>query len=102
STLSVDFPTVNPVQGGYSGASDGFIAKVNRTGTVLVYSSYLGGQFADEPADIAVDARGNAYVVGETGSADFPTTPGSYQPAYGGGDCDIFQCQDGFVTKVAG
>jgi hypothetical protein len=100
-TVTVDFPTVNPFQAQLAGAADAFIAKVNPAGTMLIYSSYLGGKFSDFPVDIAVDAGGNAYVTGETGSADFPTTPGSYQPAYGGGNCDIFQCQDAFITKIA-
>ena len=40
---------------------------------VLSYSTYLGGGFDDEGFAIAVDAAGNAYVTGETGSTDFPT-----------------------------
>lgn len=101
-TVSVDFPTVNPFQARAAGATDAFIAKVNPAGTALVYSSYLGGKFSDTPVDIAVDAVGSAYVTGETGSADFPTTPGSYQPTYGGGNPNIYDVQDAFVTKIAG
>jgi len=39
---------------------------------VLVYSTYLGGSFADAGQAIAVDAEGNAYVTGSTSSANFP------------------------------
>ncbi len=45
----------------------------------LVYSTYLGGSTTDEAFGIAVDASGNTYITGTTSSADFPTTPGSYQ-----------------------
>jgi hypothetical protein len=44
---------------------------------------------------MALDAGGNAYVVGSCVSADFPTTVGSAQPGYGGGGTDIF------LVKVA-
>ena len=39
----------------------------------LVYSTFLGGSAPDFGLGIAVDAAGNAYVTGETTSADFPT-----------------------------
>jgi len=57
---------------------------------VLSYSTFLGGGsgFA-----IAVDATGAAYVVGGTGSADFPTTPGAFDTSFNGGD-------DVFITKL--
>jgi len=59
----------------------------------LVYSTYLGGSGGDSASGIAVDASGNAYVAGNTGSSDFPTTPGAFQTTYDvGGDV--------FVTKL--
>jgi hypothetical protein len=47
----------------------------------LIYSTYLGGSSVsgDYGEGIAVDAAGNAYVTGGTGSADFPITPGAFQ-----------------------
>ncbi|MFL5363948.1 MAG: SBBP repeat-containing protein [Myxococcales bacterium] len=54
--------------------TDGFVFKLNATGSTLVYSTYLGGTDIDSPRGIAVDGSGNAYVTGETGSIDFPTT----------------------------
>jgi CSLREA domain-containing protein len=42
---------------------------------VLSYSTYLGGVAFDSGTDIAVDAAGNAYIVGLTASADFPADP---------------------------
>jgi hypothetical protein len=43
---------------------------------VLLYSTYLGGSGGDYGSAVMVDGNGDAYVVGYTGSADFPTTPG--------------------------
>lgn len=70
---------------------------------VLVYSSYLGGSFPDEPLGIAVDSAGSAYVTGLTCSADFPVTKGVFQTAHNGagGACPSSQnsYEDAFVTK---
>ncbi len=72
-TSSTNFPTVNPLQAGYGGGSDAFVAKVNATGSALVYSTYLGGSGGDQGQGIAVDSSGNASVTGTTQSTDFPT-----------------------------
>src|SRR5207248_649515 len=42
-------------------------------GTALAYTTYLGGSQVDIATGIAVDAAGDAYVTGDTGSKDFPT-----------------------------
>lgn len=72
-TFSNNFPTMNPLQAGNAGANDGFVTKINPTGSALVYSTYLGGTGADGGTSIAVDSSGNAYVAGDTHSSDFPT-----------------------------
>ncbi|HEV2494042.1 MAG TPA: SBBP repeat-containing protein [Terriglobia bacterium] len=71
-TLSVNFPTANPIQRALVAGSDAFVAKFNPQGSTLVYSTYLGGTLADNATSIAVDDSGNAYVTGSTLSADFP------------------------------
>ena len=93
------FPTTpgayQPTFGG--GFGNAFVTKLDTTKTglaSLVYSTYLGGAIFDEGFGIAVDAAGNAYVTGETQSTNFPTTPGAFQPTFGGGSADAF------VTKL--
>jgi hypothetical protein len=70
---SSDFPTASPIQAALQGASNAFIARLNATGSALLYSTYLGGSGSDEGLGIAIDSSGNAYVAGYTGSTDFPT-----------------------------
>jgi hypothetical protein len=58
---------------------DAFVTKLNATGTAAIYSTYLGGSRSDMGIGITVDSSGNAYVVGETESQDFPVTPTAFQ-----------------------
>ena len=93
-TDSVNFPTTprafQPLPGGLS---DAFVTKLNRRGSDLEYSTYLGGENRDHGFDITVDPIGQAFVTGGTASQQFPTTPGAFQPANRGGF-------DAFVTKL--
>ena len=78
-----------------------FVAKLNSTGTALIYSTYLMGTGGDFSTSIAIDASGNAYIAGSTTSTDFPVTPGAFQATdptksypYG------TEIGSGFVTKL--
>jgi len=104
-TSSADFPTKNPLQGPDDGSGDAFVTKLNSSGDDLVYSTYLGGNAIDGGAGIVVDSAGNAYVVGSTTSADFPTTTGAFDTTCGtDGDCDsdggLNPHDDAFVAKL--
>jgi hypothetical protein len=59
----------------------------------LAYSTFLGGTGFEDGWGIAVDGTGNAYVMGDTESADFPTTPGAFDATFNGNS-------DAFVTKL--
>jgi hypothetical protein len=61
------------------GNKDGFVAKINSTGSALAYGTYLGGTMDDYVSAIAVDTKGAAYVTGETFSLDFPIR-NAFQP----------------------
>ncbi len=91
-TYSSDFPTTGGFDTSYGGSSDAFVAKINASGSAVVWSSYLGGRNSDYAYGIAVDGSGNVYVCGYTYSYDFPT-PNGFKTAYGGS-------ADAFVTKV--
>jgi hypothetical protein len=88
-TTQANFPTTaGAFQTTYNNASgssdwiansDAFVAKLNPTGSALVYSTYLGGGTvgghctSSGGAGIAVDANGDAYLTGWTNSTTFPT-----------------------------
>ncbi len=91
-TNSADFPIVQPVQPALSGSYDGFVVKINAAGNALSYSTYLGGGGDDRVSGVAVDSSGNAYVVGQTISGNFPTQ-NAPQGSTGGGF-------DAFVAKL--
>jgi Calx-beta domain/Beta-propeller repeat len=71
-TNSTNFPLQGPFQSTLRGDTDGFVTKLDPTGSTLVYSTYLGSNTPDTANGIAVDGSGNAYVTGSTGSANFP------------------------------
>ena len=71
------------------------MAKVNPSGTALIYAGYIGGSDSDRGQGIAVDFMGNAYVTGQTNSieATFPVTVGPDLTINGG-------ILDAFVAKI--
>ncbi|MFN7929481.1 MAG: SBBP repeat-containing protein [Blastocatellia bacterium] len=98
-TYSGDFPTTpgcfqSDRKGSYFVGQDVFVTKLSASGSVLVYSTYLGGSDNDRAFNLAIDAQGNAYIAGRTDSRDFPTKNPlrSYQEDNGG--------RDGFVAKL--
>jgi uncharacterized protein (TIGR03437 family) len=73
-TGSNNFPVVNPLQpqsGNFN--NDAFVLRLNPIGSKLLFSTFFGGFGADQGNGVAVDKAGNAYVVGNTASVDFPT-----------------------------
>jgi Calx-beta domain/Beta-propeller repeat len=94
STISSDFPiSASPVQPTKAGVTDAFVAKLDPSGTTLVYSTFLGGSGDDVGNAIAVDADGNAYVTGTTTSSNFPVLNPFQARSRGGNET--------FVTKLA-
>ncbi len=78
----------------HNGNDDAWVAKVNPTGSGLLYCGYIGGNWYEQAWDVAVDGAGNAYLTGQTGSTEptFPVTVGPDISENGGADC--------FVAKV--
>jgi len=84
----------------YNGSA--FVSKISADGTSLVYATYLHGFSGYEAGQaVATDAAGDAIVLGQTGSDDFPVTADAIQsvcmPYYypkgvdGGDPSDFFQ-----------
>ena len=82
-TSSPDFPvTVMAFDRTYNDMQDAVVAKLNPTGSALVYSTFLGGSAYDRGSGIAVDGSGNAFVTGETLSSNFPVTLGAFDTSH--------------------
>lgn len=95
-TYGSNFPTTpGAFDTSFNGYYDAFVTKLNPQGTALLYSTFLGGAAPENGYGIALDLSGNAYVIGSTYSADFPTTPGAFDSTYN--DIDF---RDGFITKL--
>ena len=94
-TKSSNFPTTaGVIQASFgAGSQHAFVAKLSTSVGALLYSTFLGGNAVDVGKGIAVDATGNAYVVGETSSSNFPTTASGFMTSPGGAD-------DAFVTEL--
>lgn len=100
-TYSTNFPVLAPFQPRSGGGQDGFVTKFNSTATALVVSSYLGGSggspgYPEQVNGLIIGPSRNIIAAGITSSANFPTTAGTIQTAYGGGQTD------GFLTKING
>lgn len=96
-TQSANFPVTSGVfQSALAGTRNAFVAKLNSTGSQLLYSTYLGGSAKDVANYLAIDSSGNAYVVGATRSGNFPVTSGAFQATCK--SCPT--TSDGFITKL--
>ena len=85
-TASTNFPvSLSAYQKVLRGGLNGFLTKINSTGSSIAYSTYYGGKKTDIPGALALDSSGNAYVAGDTTSTDFPTTTGVFQATHRGG-----------------
>ncbi len=97
-TDSRDFPVSNGAYQLFNSSvglfSEGFVAKLSRDGSQLVYSTYIGDIFTDRVYAVAVDGQGNAYVGGSSDSSEFPTTPGVFRSSCRG------MGAGGFVSKL--
>jgi hypothetical protein len=93
-TGSTNFPvTAGAAATTLSGPTDGFVTKLNPTGTALVYSTFVGGTAQESIAGIAIDSSGDAFIAGSTGSTNFPVTVGAPQ-------LTLKSANDAFVAKL--
>ncbi|HEX5036662.1 MAG TPA: SBBP repeat-containing protein [bacterium] len=104
-STEADFPVVDGPDLTANGSADGFVTKLSADGTSLIYSGFIGGSGFDvgvigdsgvdvHPICIAIDADGNAYLAGDTGSTQ------SNFPVAGGPDLTFNGSLDTFVVKI--
>ncbi|MCX7717120.1 MAG: SBBP repeat-containing protein [Candidatus Sumerlaeaceae bacterium] len=103
-TASNNFPSTKLF--GPQGGRDAFIVRLNSTGSAISYAVIAGGTANDFASGIALDASGNAYITGLTGSSNFPVS-GSLQPYRGAGDAYVLKYRPtsndlGYSTFVGG
>jgi len=95
-TESSDFPTT---PGAYdtllNGINDGFVLELNTSSSSLLFSTLIGGSGSDS-CKIAIDSCNSIYVLGSTGSSDFPTTIDAYDTTFNGAQNDM----DNFLSKL--
>jgi Beta-propeller repeat len=92
-----------PVTGGaaqtaFGGLGDCFITKVNLSDGVVVYSTYVGGEYWESPSEIKV-VNGCAFIVGGTQSPSFPITGDAIDDVNTVPDQN--QGGDGYFTKLS-
>jgi hypothetical protein len=93
---ATNFPaTAGAFDTSHNGFRDVFVARLNATGTGLIYSTFLGGSSDDFGNGIAVTPAGEAFVTGATFEdlTNFPTTTGAFDPTHNG-------LVDAFVTRL--
>jgi len=101
STTSRNFPVRQPIQASYGGGNfetggDGFLFKLDPSGSNIVYSTYLGGSGGDSVKGLAVDGEGQVFVAGFTGSSNFPVRNALQASLRGGATAQM----DAFVAKL--
>jgi hypothetical protein len=90
---------VNPIEA-FTNQSDLLLVEIDPTGSVVLFSTYIGGNGDDLPGGVAVDASGSIYLAGYTSSSDFPVTAAALQNALGG-NTDAFVAKIGTATAPA-
>jgi hypothetical protein len=98
-TSSDDFPTTpDAIYPTHIHFRDAFVMKMDSEDGTILYSTYLGGDYTDQGQSIFLNDSGEVYVVGSTGSTDFPTTPDAYQ---GKPSAPLYIYTDAFITKLS-
>jgi hypothetical protein len=102
-TASVDFPVATNFQPAPKGGEEIFVTKLNKSGSSVAYSTYIGGSGSDRAAAIAVDREGHVYVAGATSSSDFPLQAARFAVLGGAEDAFVLKLQadgSGFVFST--
>lgn len=85
--FGIGYPTtLGAYQTSYAGnSSDIVISKYDSSGTFMLFSTYLGGSGTEVPNSLIVNNNNELFVLGTSGSSNYPTTPGAYDNTFNGG-----------------
>jgi len=83
---------VNPIEI-FTNQEDIFLQEIDPTGSIQLFSTFIGGYGTDYPGGIALDSSAAIYVTGYTNSTDFPVTAAALQNTLGGNT-------DTFIAKI--
>ncbi len=93
-----NFPQVNSLQPSFGGSAyDVFITQLDATGSTVLFSTLVGGNFLEHGEGIALDGDSNVYVAGRASSPNFPVTPNALQTEKGDNNLSL---GDAFVLKI--
>jgi hypothetical protein len=98
-TSATNFPTHNTTFTNLAGLQDGFLLKLDSSGTNLAYAMHLGGANSDYARDVAVDGAGNPIVIGYTKSANFPVTTNAFQKLLNN-TTNVSVTDDAFISEI--
>src|SRR5690606_39923625 len=79
-----------PVPGLFTMGTDMAVSKFAPDGPSLIWSTYIGGSGNQAPHSMVVNSANEIFIMGTTGSTDFPPTPGCYDNSSGGGTAPPF------------
>jgi hypothetical protein len=101
-TTSPRYPvTPDALQANHRGGNDAVLLAFNVADNSLAYGSYLGGAKSEWYPFLTFDKNGALYVLGSTGSDDFPTLENPPAPRKGRADVYIAKFSIGTVTAAA-
>jgi hypothetical protein len=92
STQSSNFPLAAQ-NGPAPSGTNVFLAKLDVSGSSLVYADYIGGNSEDYPSAMTMDSSNDVFITGYTYSGDYPMV-NAFQSSSTGGP-------DAFITEVA-
>ena len=79
------------------GTIDMGISKFTPAGNALVWSTYIGGSANEVPHSMVANSNNELFILGTTGSSNFPTTPGTFDNSFAGGSNPPFAGSYGFT-----
>ena len=103
------FQTSHAGGDGLNDGTDIAITKYDTTGTLLIWSTFLGGSADEMPHSLIVNNNDECFVFGTTSSSDFPTTASAFSSSYSGGEplpleglgVDYINGSDMIITRLS-